>query len=211
MAIILYCMNCLFCMGFAFTYTYFQRWDYLSWYLFILTSDAQKQYNTGTLSAKHTLDRPTINHSSVCNPVVYFRSLQYTIWSGLPKYKWPLLLADITANRSISNYTGYRRPKHQWTKCDLFLITITPQSFTTLAIFIASSYLCTCTLIIGIETLQTKSFLPSVLVHYRNQFSMVWKILYCIHLRHSRTSLLTLEWNYGQYHCNCARTTSYAS
>ena len=27
---------------------------------------------------------------------------------------------------------------------------------------------------------------------------MVWKILHCTHLRHSRTSLLTLEWNYGQ-------------
>ena len=152
MAIILHSMNCLFCMGFAYTYTYFQRCDYLSWYLFILTSNAQKQHNTGTLSAKHTLDRPTINHSSVCNPVVHFRSLQYTIWSVLPKYKWPLLLADITASWSISDYTGNGRPKHQGTKCDLFLITTIPQSFTTLAIFIASSYTCTCILIIGIET-----------------------------------------------------------
>ena len=40
--------------------------------------------------------------------------------------------------------------------------------------------------------------MPSVHAHYHNPFSMVWKILYCIHLRHSRTSLLTLEWNYGQ-------------
>ena len=171
----------------------------------------KKQYKTGTLSAKHTLDSPAINHSSVCNPVVYFRSLQYTIWSGLPKYKWPLLLANITATWSISNYTGHGRVKHQWTKRNLILITIIPQSFTTLTIFIASSYLCTCIPIIGIETLQTKWFLPSVHVHYHNPFSVAWKILYCIYLRHSRTSPLTLEWNYRLYHCNCARTTSKAS
>ena len=39
---------------------------------------------------------------------------------------------------------------------------------------------------------------------------MDWKILYCIHLRHTRTPPPTLEWNYGQYHCNCARKISMA-
>ena len=38
-----------------------------TWYLSILTSNAKKQYYTVTLSAKHTLDSPTINHSSFCN------------------------------------------------------------------------------------------------------------------------------------------------